>query len=723
MSDQLFGQAQQKPAPVALPRPAPFWLIGPLLGVAFFIAMFDVKLLNPTAIDWLLRNEDSRMQFIGWHFFFHEPWQMPPGAARQYGMEIGSAIVFSDAIPLLALAFKALRQFLPDKFQYMGLWILLCYVAQGSMAWLLSGTITSRGLQRGLITAFFVMSPLMLYRAFAHHALMGHWLVLAALYLYVRPYDSRWNRRWMVLLCLAALVNAYLQYLAMGIWAADVVRRAWIDRSLTVRKLAVETAMTAAALLCTMWLAGYFTVSVRDFSNSTSDYGRFAANLNSFWNPGWLQARFLPRRPLLPDTEIESALYLGVGVIAILAVAAVALIRSRPKPPLIQYLPLLLLAAVFSMLAVSHRVAFGDTILFTVPLPTSVLGILASVRGSARMMWVVYYGLILGGAAVVVRTFRPLTASAILTAGLVIQMADVGQGYVILRRSLHEAFTVKTDAAMKSLQSPFWSTAARHYQRIRFVPVANKPPDYDALALFAADHGMSINVGYFGRVSSSRLDSANAELGREVGSRKLRRDSLYVFWHDAPPANLDVSDGVGVVDGFRVVAPGWFESVDCCADLDGVLKRAGDSAPSLPLDVHFGNPLTRRLLRTGWNQDESRGGQSFVWSSGNQSELTVPLPADDDIRLAFECAPFIFPGSPQQSVSISLNGTSIGEVVLQSGDAVYSTTLPSRLLVNGDNTLELRYRYSRRPDEAIPGSTDTRSLAVRWLRMSFERVR
>jgi hypothetical protein len=550
--------------------------------VIVFYLMFDATLLNPTHVEWLLPNEDSRMQFIGWHFFRHEPWHLPPGAMTQYGLEMGSSIVFSDAIPLLAFIFKPFDVLLPDKFQYMGIWILVCYIAQGAMAWLLSGVVTNRVLQRSVIVVFFVISPIMMNRAIAHHALMGHWLLLAALYLYVRASDEVPTWRWSLLLSTAALVNAYLLYMTVAVWMADIARRVWIDRGMTYKHVARAIATVFLAVLCTMWLAGYFTVPVRDFSPGAAQYGRFAANLNSLWNPLWIPTLFVAPRALLPGTEIEGSNYLGVGILVMVPIAVCALLRRSPmRQPLTRYVPLIVVALILWALALSPQVVWDDKILFTIPLPTFALEVLASIRSSARLLWIPYYGLILAALAVVATRFRPAIATTILIAGLALQVIDEFPRYVSLRQAFHAAFTEQA-AGMKPLSSAFWQIAAKHYRRVLFVPVAHKPPGYDVFAFFAADHGMAINVGYFARVSNARIDAANATLRQDLTAGPLRRDSLYVFWNGAPiEDSLSPEDGVGVVDGYSVVAPGWFELRDCCGDATSTphRRRLSASAP------------------------------------------------------------------------------------------------------------------------------------------------
>ena len=112
---------------VRLPSSAMF---GALAGVVLFFLVFDPRLVDPGYWIWLMEG-DPATQYLGWRFFRAEPWHWPPGMIRGYGLEVGSAIVFTDSIPIAAFAAKLLSPFLPEPFQYFGLWALTCFALQG----------------------------------------------------------------------------------------------------------------------------------------------------------------------------------------------------------------------------------------------------------------------------------------------------------------------------------------------------------------------------------------------------------------------------------------------------------------------------------------------------------------------------------------------------------------------------------------------------------------
>jgi hypothetical protein len=549
-----------------------------LLGPLVFFLLFDPRLLDPSYFRWLFWLPDPATQFLGWHFFRLENWHLPPGAATNYGMEMGSSIVFTDSIPLLALLFKALRAALPDKFQYFGLWMLACYVLQAVFAWLLSGTATRLVAPRLIITALFVLSPVLPDRAIGHYALMAHWLVLAALYLYLRAPMRFATASWCLLICGAALIHAYLLYMVLAVAVADAARRRWIDRTATTLDAVRSTLIVATALLATMWIAGYFRIPASSFSGGAEYYGRYAANLNALWNPHW-GSLFLPGLPVIAGAEYEGFNYLGLGVLAMVPLAAFAWWRTRPQRAARRHIPLAVVALLLWAIALSNQVAWGDRILFTIPLPNVILELAAMVRASARLVWVGYYALVLAVAAVVVRSFAARNATAILALGLGLQMADLSPRYIALHGYFRQHFIDEPAQRVESLTSPFWDVAARHYRAILFVPSLPVPTNFAAIGLFAADHAMRINIGSFARFALDRVGGATLKREQALAAGRIDQEALYVLQPpDVASFRAGPDDAIGTVDGFRVLAPGWFRFEECCGERMPSLVRAASAA-------------------------------------------------------------------------------------------------------------------------------------------------
>jgi arylsulfatase A-like enzyme len=131
--------------------------------------------------------------------------------------------------------------------------------------------------------------------------------------------------------------------------------------------------------------------------------------------------------------------------------------------------------------------------------------------------------------------------------------------------------------------------------------------------------------------------------------------------------------------------------------------------------IDVGAPAARGYLESGWSSDENAGGVTTAWGVGDASTVQVFLARPRPVELVFRCEPFVEPGGAPQTVSLAVNGRSIGEAIeLEPGMREYTVAVPAGALIAGHNEIRFDYRRSRRPAEVLVGSDDRRSLAVFW---------
>ena len=112
-------------------------LTGALLGALVFLAVYGVRVLDPTSVDWLLNNPspDPAQHYLGWALFRRSPVHLPYIGANYNAVHpFRTSVLFTDSLPLAALFFKLLGGALPTRFQYFGWWGLACYMLQGGLA-------------------------------------------------------------------------------------------------------------------------------------------------------------------------------------------------------------------------------------------------------------------------------------------------------------------------------------------------------------------------------------------------------------------------------------------------------------------------------------------------------------------------------------------------------------------------------------------------------------
>ena len=214
---------------------------------------------------------DSATHYMGWEFFRHTSLlQWPLGLNPKLGLDISSSIAFTDSIPLAAFIFKPFNSLLPATFQYLGLWILICFVLQTYLAARLLSHFLADQIQIALGSVFIALSPVLIYRlvhdGYGHIALVSHFLILGALNLYfTKPLKSSW---WALLFASTILIQAYFIPMVAAIWIAKLVQYLRHDggsRSVAIKHFAA----VAVASISTLIAGGYVALGSNLFTGGS----------------------------------------------------------------------------------------------------------------------------------------------------------------------------------------------------------------------------------------------------------------------------------------------------------------------------------------------------------------------------------------------------------------------------------------------------------------------
>ncbi len=654
-------------------EPADRWLGGLLalaLGAAAFCLATGGGILFPTNLDFL-QHGDPAQHYVGWSFFRDTPWlQLPPGANPAYGGEIGSSIVFTDSIPLLAFFFKPWSRLLPESFQYTGMWTLLCFCLQAWFARALLARWTANRWLQLIGTAFFVLAPPFLWRLRGHFALLGQWLILAGFWLYLARRHSL--ARWCALAAVAALVHAYLWCMVMAIWAADLWQRratGELDQRQTLRSLTAA----AAASLATMWCAGYFMVGG---SFGASGYGFYRLNLAAFLDSDGDWSRLLPDVPQAPG-DYEGFAFFGLSML-LLAAFAIALWLRQGAAPIsrARLRPLLWLAAGLSVLAISNHVGIGAYKLFSMRLPFRIMTVASILRSSGRLIWPVYYLAYLAVFRIVLQRAVGAVQRRAVMAGLALlalQIFDSSRAYAMLRDRL-----AGVEPPPAVLRSAFWAEAARLYRGIVVVLPGGDDERSLPLARLAAEAGMTIDSGYFSRTDAAEVRRLRAAVLREVLSGRLDPQKLYVFGDEhavLAAASARADDAVATVDGFQVLAPRMKSRRPSATPLGGVEEITAPCPVPSDRMFRFGRADEgRACLASGWRAPQDLG----VWASASRAAVLLQL-GQVPVRetgLEIDAYATFAATASERVVEVLVNGQPAGELRFDRAHPNRARTLP-----------------------------------------------
>ena len=605
-----------------------------------------------------LTNGDLAQSYLGWAFYRHDTWTLPFGASPSYGLEFHSSVLYSDSIPLLAMPLKLIAAWLPEPFQYFGLWLLACFVLQAWFAWRLLGLATADRWARACALVFFVLAPPMLMRMGGHMALFAHWPLLAALYLYLRgTEDRRISTGWLVLLPVAFAIHAYVFLMVAGIWSADLLRRIAMARRAGERGWSAlpwrEIVLAPALTVVVAWLAGFFLVPGK--STQTDGYGYYKMNLLApFDGAGWASLGW--NGLATGGGENEGFNYLGLGGLGLCAAALLVWLFARRRPPreCVPRWPLWLLAVLLVLLAITNNVGLG-ALQWHLPLPFGLERRLAHspVQGTGRLFWVMYYLLLVSAFMLLARVLRPRPLVLLLAALAVLQCADLSAGVRHLREL---QLTRATAQGEPPLNGEFWQAAATRYQRLRLLPTRVLAPGWAPLAFYAQRHRMGTDAVQLARVDWKRFNRVRNAQRIDLLKGQPEAGTLYIV-DERYAALADLAarpgDALFALDGYRVFAPGWNAALPAGAvDLRG--SGGALLAPPLASGHLDDDDPARALLGEGWR--DTAGGAGVETS---RAAVFVPRGKDLDLLLDFRAIdPRKLAG---QTIEATLDGRAIGQ--------------------------------------------------------------
>ena len=152
-----------------------------LISLTLTIILFGPENVKFTNFSWI-SYYDMLAHQVAWKFFSNDIWHFPLGKNPNYGIDIGSAIVFTEAIPILAIIFKIFKNFLPNNFQFFSFWICLCFFFQLLFSYLIIYHYTQNKKYSFISSFIFLFSPALFYRIPIHIALVGQWIILASFF-------------------------------------------------------------------------------------------------------------------------------------------------------------------------------------------------------------------------------------------------------------------------------------------------------------------------------------------------------------------------------------------------------------------------------------------------------------------------------------------------------------------------------------------------------------
>ena len=549
-------------------------LTGALLGVLVFLAVYGVRVLDPTSVDWILNSlsPDPIQHYLGWELFRRSPVHLPYiGANYNAVYPFRTSVLFTDSLPLAALFFKLLGGILPMRFQYFGWWGLLCYALQGGLAQAviarfggvkpdqkakLWGSVAGAGV--------LVLFPALTMRTFAHEALAATWLVLLALYLWLRsdeimPTTRRACLLWggMGLLC----AGIHLYYLPMVglVLVGYAVRRALQKRGPAAVVLPVAAFCVTA--LAELVLLGAFAVNFAGYSNGYLSGADYLGLFVPWYAPGW-----------------EQNVYMGVGAVWAVVLAIFSMVCNARKAEKFfaahhDWVAAGLVVLVLDLIAAGgNAITVGGRTLFTVPIPQFLMDFWAMFSSCARLAWLAGMLLAVTACGLVLRFWEKGAVPALLLAVCAVAQGWGQRGELFNRWTDYHYYDFRYENK-SLLTDPAWDdiAASGKYSHLAFATFDFEHNEFWDLVDFAADHGWTSNSFYM-----AHMDGNLAAVTLPGELNELSADTLYAFIDEDELARNSYDLHYYRLDGILI---GSIEPID------GIEEEPAPEVPAHTMDL------------------------------------------------------------------------------------------------------------------------------------------
>ena len=534
-----------------------------LFGGVFGCYFLGFSNLFPWNYSWLYSKGDGALTQLGFEFFRKAPLvQWPLTAVPDY-VE-GSSMILPTENAVANVLGKLFGLVFSGNFQFVGLWIALCFALQGYFGAKLLSRFINSGSAQVFGSLFFVFSPALLFRVgvMNHYHLGAHWMILAALYLYFGT-ESR-TRTWGLLLFFGMLTSVYISAMLTVVFLAHQTRKYLLTKEIR----GLNLVMPLAAAVIGFSVMGYATTR-----SSATGSNFFRLNAIAWFNPGYSNdgsfsgvLNFVGNARLrrVFSEEWEGFQYLGTVVIAgvLLGLANVRKIQIYQNWR--GYAPILFGGGMLFVFALSNHIVFLQQE-FNYWWPSQLLDLRQIFRGATRFGWPAYYLVTLFAVVQIIQFCSVKKLKAGVAIASVFMLIESSPGIAYVRSEFSSSKPYET-----SIVDQKWDEIAKTHSKIVIYPnfdlqVGEITGDAKVwidswfdLAKYAVDHDMSTNFGYVPRPLTEYTTEQDARILNELETGELSQGTIYVLanesvWSKFAQSNSETANAFEI-DGFFVIS-------------------------------------------------------------------------------------------------------------------------------------------------------------------------
>ena len=608
--------------------------------------------ISPVSDEWML-HEDAAQDLVVWRYFFSDEWRFPIGLNPNYGSGQGSSIIYSGSVPLLAIFFKTIKNFLPGNFHFFSIWIFICFLFQSLFSYLIIKKFTKDNTYALIASIFFITAPVFIKTAGIHIALFGQWLVLLSVYIL-----SAHNKKsyWVFVILLSSSVHFYFTIISYGIYS--IFKFDEFIKNKNFSNFIKDLLIPIYFLLPLMYILGYFSVSLQSIPGYGFDY--YKANLLSLFNPTATNLNGIVKWSwILPSIDIkhnlnESFHYIGLGGLILFFLLIIILLKDIKKIDFTKFRAIIIIFLIFFMMSLSNKIAFGDQLLFEIPLNKYLYGFLSIFRAPGRFFWVCYYLILIYGITIIYKSFTRRNSIFILLILLGVQIADISVG-------LKEYINGKSFNTKKIvLDDPIWEKVVSNYEILSSTLIRNQFNEFYNLLGFLKKAPIKTEFAYLGRYDRQKMIKQRYSQYDNFFSKKLEDNKFYFVSNSGHLKHLKIlfrNRNVGFVLRNKI----WLMLPNHKSLMNENDKEEFNKVKISIItknkkiifkDLSLINEVA--IFGLGWTYDYI---EQSLWSDGERSSIIFKSEENvNKFKIIFDAEAYIRPKNRNQELEIFVNG-------------------------------------------------------------------
>jgi hypothetical protein len=636
-------------------------LEGIIFSLLLIYSTARLKIIDPRYTDWL-QVGDGTME-ISWEFFRNQPiLQFPLGLNPNYGLEISSTMVFDGQIPLFSLILHPFSPFLFERFQYLGIFLFLCFALNYIVSKILFLKLNLNKINSSLASVILATSPIILNRFIeqSHYGLQSAFLILLAILLVIK--DDSNIVKWTLLYLLCLSIFLYYLVFVVLIHILFLSYRIYKKQE-KLSVVSIKIISIAVVNLLFMYVVGYFYGG-----NSSNDigFGVYRTTLSSLFDPsGW--------SILIPDIPEAFGAYEGfayLGLPSIIMAIIVLYFRLRTPSNKIRidnhFKILFIAASIMFLLSLSNKIGIATYEIVEYKIPPIVENYFLTFRSSGRFAWLLVLLIFIWLTRQISLIVQPKNQTLILGLLLIVSFLDTGKQLTSQR---DEKFSLEY---ISDLTNIGWTEIGNCYSKLRIYPPGPAVDNYYNFVNLALQEDLAINTGRYGRTNVEKNYEAFKEMEQDYASGSLESDSLYVFssayytsedvvnFHQNKASfSLNDLSGMGSMNGYTFIAPMLKNCQNVNNLMDSVNKFGVDMERKYSgelLTFGIGKDSSKYVL-SGFSQLQEWG----VWSVGNNSDIYLHLQEGTTASKISMNAKSLVQNNQPAVVKILVNDAAVGE--------------------------------------------------------------